>query len=235
MINKGQWVILPAKAVLHLPSLRLSTPGVVPQHGCCPHWICDYSWWVVNKDTLPLAVMEAMQFGWSLEQILHEILFANPAHGLVHMIKLDISDSFYQIGLNIDDIPKLGVFFPTFPGDEPLIAFPLVLPMGWTNSPPIFLTATETIADIANARLSLGWLPLSHPLDDLAASVSAPPHEAYWGSKSTLPPEPYPARDPSLPMVGAPATYVDVFVDDFVGFGSETQAASTLYPSGRCQ
>jgi hypothetical protein len=216
MINKGQWVILPAKAVLHLPGLQLSPPGVVPQRSHCPHWICDCSWWGVNKDTLPLAVMEAMQFGWSLEQILHEILFANLAHGLVHMIKLDISDGFYLVGLNIDDIPKLGVVFPMLPGDKPLITFPLVLPMGWMNSPPVFLTATETIADIANAQLSLGWLPPSYPLDDLAASVSALPHEAYWGSKSMLPPEPYPARDPSLPMVGAPAAYVDVFVDDFV-------------------
>jgi hypothetical protein len=94
--------------------------------------------------------MEAMQFGWSLEQILREILFVNPAHGLVQMIKLDISDSFYRIGLNIDDIPKLGVVFHTLPGDKPLIVFPLVLPMGWKNSPPIFLTATEAIADIAN-------------------------------------------------------------------------------------
>jgi hypothetical protein len=139
------------------------------------------------------------------------------------MIKLDISDGFYRIGLNIDDIPKLGVVFPTLPGDEPLITFPLVLPMGWrwTNSPPIFSTATETIVDIPNAQLSSGWLPPSHPLDDLAASVSALPHEAYWGSKSTLPPEPYPARDPSLPKVGAPAAYVDVFVDDFVGLAQK--------------
>jgi hypothetical protein len=67
MINKGQWVILPAKAVLHLPDLRLYPPGIVPQHGHCPCWICDYSWWGVNKDTLPLTAMEAMQFGWSLE------------------------------------------------------------------------------------------------------------------------------------------------------------------------
>jgi hypothetical protein len=221
MINKGQWVILLAKAVLHLPGLQLSPHRVVPQWGCCPHWICDYSWWGVNKDTLPLAAMDAMQFGWSLEQILREILFANPAHGPVHMIKLDISDGFYQIGLNIDDIPKLGVVFPMLLGVEPLIAFPLVLPMGWTNSPPNFSTATETIADIANVQLSLGWLLPSHPLDDLAASVSVPPHEAYWGSKSTLPPEPYPACDPSLPMVGAPAAYVDVFVDDFVGLAQK--------------
>jgi hypothetical protein len=165
--------------------------------------------------------MEAMQFGRSLERILWEILFANPAYGPVQMIKLDISDGFYRIGLNIDDIPKLGVVFPTLPGDKPLITFPLVLPMGWTNSPPIFSTATETIADIANARLSLGWVPPSHPLDELAASVSAPPHEAYWGSKLMPPLEPYPNRDPSLPTVGAPAAYVDVFVDDFVGLAQK--------------
>ncbi len=96
--------------------------------------------------------MEAMQFGRSLERNnLREILFSNPAHGPVQMINLDISDGFYRIGLNIDDIPKLGVVFPTLPGDEPLIAFPLVLPMGWTNSPLIFSIATKTIADIANA------------------------------------------------------------------------------------
>jgi hypothetical protein len=137
------------------------------------------------------------------------------------MIKLDISDGFYQIGLNINNIPKLGVVFPTLPGDKPLIAFLLVLLMEWTNSPPIFSTATKTIADIANARLSSGWLPPSHPLDELAASVSAPPHEAYWGSKSTPPLEPYPNRNPSVPTVGAPAAYVDVFVDGFMGLAQK--------------
>ncbi len=130
MINKGQWVILRAKEVLHLPGLQLSSPGVVPQRGRRPRWICDYSWWGVNEDTLPLAALEAMHFGRSLERILREILFTNPAHGPVQMIKLDISDGFYRIGLNIDNIPKLGVVFPTLPGDEPLIAFPLVLPIG---------------------------------------------------------------------------------------------------------
>jgi hypothetical protein len=173
MINKGQWVILPAKAVLHLPGFQLSPPGVVPQCSHCPSSICDYSWWGVNDITLPLAAMKAMQTCLSLECILHEILLASPAHGPVHMIKLDISDGFYQITLNIDDIPKLGVVFPMLPGDEPLIAFPLVLSMGWINSPPIFLTATQTIADIANAQafptgchlpnLWTIWLPLLLP------------------------------------------------------------------------
>jgi hypothetical protein len=83
-----------------------------------------------------------MQFGHALNRILREILLADPIHGPVHLIKIDISDGFYQIVLNIDDIPKLGVVFPTLPEEEQLVAFPLVLPMGWTNSPPIFSTAT---------------------------------------------------------------------------------------------
>jgi hypothetical protein len=37
-----------------------------------------------------------------------------------------------------------------------------------------------------------------------------------------MPPfEPYPDRNPSLPTIGVPATYVDVFVDDFVGLAQK--------------
>jgi len=70
--------------------------------------------------------------------------------------------------------PKLGVVFPTLEGEDPLIAFPLVLPMGWKNSPPIFCTATETIADLANARLRANVKPAEYPLDELAESVPSP-------------------------------------------------------------
>jgi len=94
-----------------------------------------------------------MQFGHALDRILREILLADPIHGPVYLIKIDIIDGFYRIALNIDDIPKLWVVFPTLPGEEPLVAFPLVLPMGWSNSPPIFSTATETITDLTNEQL----------------------------------------------------------------------------------
>ena len=213
MINKGQWIILPYSAVQHLPGLRVSPPGVVPQHERRPRWICDYSWWDVNADTLPLAAMEAMQFGHALERILREILLADPSFGPVHLIKLDISDGFYRIAVNIDDIPKLGVVYPTPPGAEPLIAFPLVLPMGWTNSPPIFSTATETVADLANMRLRHLLTPLPHHLDELAQSIPSPP-PAPPSDMSLLP---HIQRDPSLPTTGRPLAYTDVFVDDFVG------------------
>ena len=229
MINKGQWIILPYSAVQHLPGLRVSPPGVVPQRERRPRWICDYSWWGVNADTLPLAAMEAMQFGHALDRILREILLADPALGPVHLIKLDISDGFYRIAVNVDDIPKLGVVFPTPPGAEPLIAFPLVLPMGWTNSPPIFSTATETIADLANMRLRRIAHPLPHHLDALAQSIHATP-PAPPSDMSSLPPI---ARDPSLPATGQPLSYTDVFVDDFVGAAqrSAQQPASAPPPA----
>ena len=56
-------------------------------------------------------------------------------------------------------------------GRVPLIAFPLVLPMGWKNSPPIFSTATETIANLANQRLLVQTCPTLHPLDEQAELV----------------------------------------------------------------
>ena len=94
-----------------------------------------------------------MQFGHAFEHILREILLANPKYGPVLMMKVCLSNSFYRVGLCVEDIPKLGVVFPTLPGEPSLVALPLVLPMGWKNSPPIFSTVTETIADITNTRL----------------------------------------------------------------------------------
>ncbi len=221
MINKGQWIVLPFSAVQHLPGLRVSPPGVVPQRERQPRWICDYSWWGINRDTLPLAALESRQFGHALDRILREILLADPNLGPVYLLKLDISDGFYRIALNIDDIPKLGVTFPTTPGQEPLIAFPLVLPMGWTNSPPIFSTATETIADLANARYQHCGDPPPHHLDVLAESIPSPA-PAEPTDMSMLPPI---TRDPSLPRSTQPLAYTDVFVDDFVAAAQDSSTS----------
>ncbi len=78
-----------------------------------------------------------MQFGNCFERVLREVLSADPKFGPVFLNKADLSDGFYRECLNPDDIPKLGVIYPSRPGQsEPLIAFPLVLPMGWAESPP---------------------------------------------------------------------------------------------------
>ena len=224
MMQKGQWVILPASSAKKLKGLRVSPPGVVPQRGRRPRWICDYTWSGVNAETLPLAVMEAMQFGHALDRVLREILLANPKHGHVKLDKTDLSDGFYRVDVAPEDVPKLGVIFPSRPGQpEPLIALPLVLPMGWKNSPPIFSTATETIADLANSRLGdPSYQPSPHPLDDLAASVQLPHHPRESPSRLAEVSVPVPTtRDPCLPTDTPPLQYVDIFVDDFMSLAQE--------------
>ena len=152
-----------------------------------------------------------MQFGHALERILQHILLSDPNHGPVYLLKIDISDGFYRIDVNPFDIPRLGVVFPTAPGAEPLIAFPLVLPMGWKNSPPAFTTATETIADLANCSLKTGQIAPSHHLDDRAAQFDKiDPPSVTPGTTPTVTP------DPSIPPQEQPTTEVDVYVDDFI-------------------
>jgi len=214
MIAKSQWVVLPAEAVADLPGLRISPPGVVPQRDRRPRWICDYTWSQVNQETLPLAPLESMQFGHALDRILRELLLSDPALGPVDLLKLDISDGFYRINLSVDDIPKLGVAFPTRPEEPKLVALPLVLPMGWKNSPPIFSAATETIADLANKRIREGVIPAAHPLDEAAEAVT--PSSPLGQDHHAPDADPFPPRDPSLPSNRRASEYVDVFVDDFI-------------------
>jgi hypothetical protein len=236
MINKSQWVVLPYQQVQNFPNLRISPPGVIPQRGRRPRWIVDYSWYDVNNDTIPIYPKEAMQFGHALDRLLREILLADPKLGPVYLLKLDISDGFYRVNLNINDIPKLGVAFPSRPGQEPLVAFPLVLPMGWAASPPCFSAATETSADLANFDLQNNIVAPLHPLDDLAATMDLKPtlplpptnaiptdailststHVTTNSSAPSSAPSPNPFRDPSLPSRQDQAKYIDVFVDDFL-------------------
>ena len=58
-----------------------------------------------------------MQFGHALHRIRREIIITDPSLGPVQPLKVDLSDGFYRVNLNIDDIPKLGVVFPTKSGE----------------------------------------------------------------------------------------------------------------------
>jgi hypothetical protein len=98
-----------------------------------------------------------MQFGNALPHLLHHIvLAADLAHGPVQLITVDITDGFYRIGVRPPDVLKLGMAFPMIEPDEPqqlLVVFLLFSPaVGWTNSPPIFCVAMETIADLDNSQ-----------------------------------------------------------------------------------
>ena len=77
-------------------------------------------------------------------------MYADPKLGPIHIIKADVSDGFYRIGLRPSDDAKSGLVFPSEAGDEDLVAILLTLTMGWKNLPPIFCTGTETVSDLAN-------------------------------------------------------------------------------------
>ena len=216
MMKKGHWTLLPAQLLMHQPDLRLSPLGVVPQVGRRPRTISDYSYFGVNEDTVPLAPVEAMQFGRALQRLLQRIHDSNPRYGPVYLAKIDIADGFYRVGLRPTDALKLAVLFPQREGEEPLIGVPLTLPMGWRESPPAFCTATETTADLANFALQstpqLGHVP--HRLD-LVAETPPPPETvgvAAQNNNST----PVPNTDES-PKLLRPLQYWDVYVDDFLG------------------
>jgi hypothetical protein len=213
---KGQWVLLPADLVLHEPNLRLSPLGVVPQRDRRPRTICDYSFFLVNLDTIPLAPSGAMQFGRALWRVLSTVHHADPHLGPVYLSKIDLADGFYRLSVNDVDVAKLGVAVPTEPGEPKVIGFPLVLPMGWMQSPPIFTAATETVADLANQDLQNSTQSCPHLLDVLSDSVASPP----LGAPPALAP---PSADP-IPHrrahQGRPLPAVkkwEVYVDDFIG------------------
>ena len=173
MIDQGYWVMLPYSHVLNLPYLRLSPLGVVPQRDRRPRIIVDYTFWGINADTVPLAPNDSMQFGRALERILRKIRRANRRYGPTYMIKVDIADGFYRLFVSAATTATLGVVFPQHADEEPLVAFPLVLPMGWVGSPPFFCALTETATDVANLRLKeKTWAPLRHPLSAVADAAT---------------------------------------------------------------
>ena len=247
MVSKGFWTVLPYRSIQRLPCLRISPLGVVPQRERRPRIIVDYSFSGVNTDTIKNAPPEAMQFGRALARILEKIHTAPPQHGPVYLHKLDVADGFYQVRLEASGIPALGVALPPLPGGEPLVAFPLVLPMGWTESPPYFCCLTETVTDLANKALRAHWDPPRHPFELLSstppqlspdsqqkvlvAPAPSPPHQTRSRAPATTA---HRSRDQhrhvqeQLRMMLSqpthrhrtnrePVAYVDVFVDDHIG------------------
>jgi hypothetical protein len=91
MIQKGYWVVLPLSAVINQPHLKLAPAGVVPQRERRPRPIMDYTYNDINPYSLPLAP-DSLQFGHTLHRILQRISYADPAHGPVHLLKLDLAD-----------------------------------------------------------------------------------------------------------------------------------------------
>ena len=66
----------------------------------------DYSHYGINDDTVPLAP-DSMQFGKALQRVLQKVYDADPKHGPVHLMKVDVADGFYRVWVRTQDVPKL--------------------------------------------------------------------------------------------------------------------------------
>ena len=127
----------------------------------------------------------------------------------IYLSKVDLADGFYCFRLNLSAIPKLAVAFPHYKGEEQLIAFPLVEPMGWMESPPTFCTGTETVADIANSIPPHVRMP-PHPLEMLALTPpEEPPPLTLHNTNNLSPPT-------ALQLFQWHACHNDVYVDNFI-------------------
>ena len=153
-----------------------------------------------------------MQYGRALDRLIREIVYADLALGYVYLLKADVSDGIYRIGIRPIDAPKLGLILPSGKEKEQMVAIPLTLPMGWKNSPLLFCTATETVADLANEALRTHQPSKQHLLDIREEAVEPPPAPLLTQEHANLTRNPY-LRRPNAKLL----SYVDVFVDDFLG------------------
>lgn len=170
----------------------------------------------VRPNIIALVPQEAMQYGRALERYLRHILLADTKFGPVYMLKFDLVDGYYRIGL-IQDIPKLALAFPPDQQNNHLIALPLVLLMGLKKSGPVFCAATEILADIANATVSQNVDQPPYHLDTRTRVVdyNAKPPSIILHGINLSPAHPY--RNPMLQRPNPRrAAYIDIFVDDFI-------------------
>ena len=212
---QGYWAVLPYDAVRHCwADLRLSPLGVVPQRDRRPRLLVDYSHSGVNQDTVPLAPKDSMQFGLAFQRVVTKVVDSDPRYGPVQLAKIDIADGFYRVWLQTRDMQKLGVVLPTSPGQPPLIAFPLVLPMGWVESLPYFTALTETACDLSNNHLRRRSSQRPHSTVHRLEAVAATPPEADTiadVATSEITTASLQRHHPRRP----PTAAVDIYVDDF--------------------
>ena len=214
MASRKYWTVVPYKAVRHLPSLKISPAGVVPQRNRRPRTIIDYTFSGVGPATLQVASPHAMQFGRAFQRVLERIVYANPRFGPVHLLKIDLSDGYYRVPLNARGALHLAVALPSS-RRRPLLAVPTVLPMGWLESPPYFCMATETIADYTNAASPTPRMP--HFQEAKAASLDIPQFQ-----------DTMPRLLPSILTPSTPLQYVDVYIDDFMALAQTYPIATNL-------
>ena len=125
----------------------------------------------VNEASAKLAPQESMgKLGTVIPRFIEAVAKAPHGDGPIHFAKFDIKDGFWRMAIRPEDAWNFAcVLPPKTPGEDPTIVVPTSLQMGWTESPPFFCSATETVRDIAEDLLleDPNGLP-AHRLERLA-------------------------------------------------------------------
>ena len=163
--------------------LRISRLASVDQKNRKPRLICnstaapDDITPSVNASSDATLNPKAIQFGSCLPRLLQRIWEADPADGPVFLSKWDISDAFHRCNLRPSDVGSFAYVVPALASDpDILLCIDLVLPMGWVNSPDLFCSTSETVADVANQLINQPNtpVPIYGPTSDLYHTVSSP-------------------------------------------------------------
>lgn len=109
MTMGGKWLLLPFQVVQNQPGFQISPIRVGLQHDKQPRTIVDYTFHLVDQETLQLLPKEAIQLGKALSCPLAKVVQADIHYGPVHMVKEDIANGFYQVHLCPYQIPPLGL------------------------------------------------------------------------------------------------------------------------------
>ena len=90
------------------------------------------------------------------------------------LFSLDIKDGFWRMTCAEGEEWNFAYVLPNHPGKPVEIVVPLVLQMGWAESPQFFCAASETARDVAEWYVSetIGTLP-HHLLEDLTMPPGA--------------------------------------------------------------
>ena len=99
MVEKWKWVVLPNHVVRWLPELQLIQIRVKVEKERRPRWLDDYILNTNNPNTLTQAHLSTIQYVQSFDRVMLEIVYAEPSIGPVYVLKADVSDVFYCIGL----------------------------------------------------------------------------------------------------------------------------------------
>jgi hypothetical protein len=169
-------------------NLKISPLAVIPQHDRRDRIIIDLSAQVeqrthdaparllahsVNESSTPATEQRPiLAIGTVMRSFLF-FLFDAPADHVVLFSKIDLSDGFWRMHVDVND--RFNFAF-VVPGTTPLaLAIPEVLQMGWTNSPAYFTVGTEAgciiiyrlLQTLTSSRASVGRqiFPSGHAIE----------------------------------------------------------------------